>query len=101
MRYKAQKHRCAPTCSWSLPAQMRVEVELGIEVRAKTVGRSSQSNDLARKFGDYDAAGTLSRERGKGEQGQRRDNAPRRSRSMVAISLRGSGWRRVSPAPEL
>ena len=35
--------------------------------------RALQGDDLAEKFGNYDAAGPPSRERSKGEQGERRD----------------------------
>jgi hypothetical protein len=48
---------------------MRVEVESGIELRAKTVGDLRKVAGLARQFGHYDAAGPLSRECGKDEQG--------------------------------
>ena len=57
MRYKPKSIAALQLALGGLPAQMRVEVELGIEVRAKTVGRSSQSNDLAGKFGPNGVGG--------------------------------------------
>jgi hypothetical protein len=51
-----------------LPKQMRVEVDTGHRNIGKDRRRVSHGDGVARKFGDYDAAGPLSRERGKGEQ---------------------------------
>jgi hypothetical protein len=49
MRYKPKSIAALNIALGGLPAQMRVEVESGIEVRTKTV--DSQGGGLARQFG--------------------------------------------------
>ena len=73
MRYKPKNSAALHIALGGLPAQMPVKVDADIEVTAKTGRRASQGDGLARKFGDNDAAGSLSRQRSKSEQGRRRD----------------------------
>ena len=56
MRYKPKSMAALQLALGGLPNQMRVEVDSDIEVSAKAVGEFSQSDGLARKFGDRDAA---------------------------------------------
>jgi hypothetical protein len=59
MRYKPKSIAALNIALGGLPAQMRVEVESG--------------DELARKFGNHDATGTLSRKRGESKQDQHGD----------------------------
>ena len=67
MRYKPKSIAALNIALGGFPAQMRVEVEFGH--KGKDRRRTSQGGGLARQFGHCDAAGAVSRERGKGEQG--------------------------------
>jgi hypothetical protein len=55
---------------------MQVETDRDIGVSAKTVGELRKVAAVAREFGDNNPAGTSSRERNKGEQGEC-DDTPR------------------------
>ena len=73
MRYKPKSIAALQLALGGLPDQMRVEVELGHRNIGKDRPGASQGDGLARKFGNYDAAGPPSRERSKGKQGECRD----------------------------
>jgi hypothetical protein len=73
MRYKPKSSAALHIALGGLPAQMPVKVDADIEVTAKTVGELRKVTAWPDNFASNDAAGPLSRQRGKSEQSQRRD----------------------------
>ena len=73
MRYKPKSSAALHIALGGLPAQMPVKVDADIEVTAKTVGELRKVTAWPENLAITTAAGPSSRQRGKGEQGQRRD----------------------------
>ena len=71
MRYKPKSIAALHIALGGLPVKMRVEVGPRHWSVCKVRWRTSEGDRVAREFGDSHPAGTLSRKRGKGEQGQR------------------------------
>jgi hypothetical protein len=68
MRYKPKSIAALQVALGGLPDAMHVEADRGIWCVGKNGRRTSQGRGVARQLGDNDPAGTLSRERNKGEQ---------------------------------
>ena len=71
MRYKPKSIAALHIALGGLPVKMRVEVDPDIGVSAKTVGELRKVTAWSETLGDSHPAGTPSRKRRKGEQGQR------------------------------
>ena len=69
MHYKPKSVGALHIALGGLPAHMRVEAHCRL---CKDRWRTPEGDVVAREFGDNNAAGTLSRKRSKGEQGERR-----------------------------
>ena len=61
MLYKSKSSAALHIALGGLPDKMAVEVDAGIEVSARTVGELRKVTAWPEKFGNYDAAGPLSR----------------------------------------
>ena len=94
MRYKPKSIAALHIALGGLPVKTRVEVDPDIGVSAKTVGELRKVTAVVRDFGDSNPAGTLSRKRGKGEQGQLGNSllAQRVGQAtlMIAVPLAGT-----------
>ena len=73
MRYKPRSIAALQIALGGLPDRMKVETDRDIGVSAKTVRELRKGRGVAREFSDNNPAGTFSRERNKGEQGERSD----------------------------
>ena len=70
MRYKAKNVDALHIALGGMPDKVRVEVESGIEITAKTVGELSEGGGMAGESGNNNPARIRYRKRRKGEQGQ-------------------------------
>ena len=69
MRYRPKGTAALHIALGGLPDKMRVELDPDVGVSVKNRWRASESDDVAREFGDNDPTGTLFRKRGKDKQG--------------------------------
>jgi hypothetical protein len=63
MRFKPKSTAALHIALGGLPDKMRVESDSDVGVSRQNRRRASEGDGVARQFGDYDPAGTLSRKR--------------------------------------